>query len=149
MRNKGNVVFYINESNGLSSLDPAFAKDLANLNVCNQIFNGLVQLDSNLKVIPSIAKSWTITDQGKIYTFSLRKDVRFHDHPVFKEGLGRRVVASDFQFSFNRIVDSTSVSPGSWVFNYVKKEGENYAFYAPNDSTFIIELKEAFAPFLG
>ena len=95
-------VFRLNESNGLSSLDPAFAKDLANLNVCNQLYNSLVQLDSNLQIQASIAKDWAISPDGKIYTFTLRSDVFFHDSQSFPKGKGRRVVAGDFVFSFLR-----------------------------------------------
>lgn len=142
-------VFHINESNGISSLDPAYAKDLSNLNVCNQIFNGLVQLDSNLQIQSSIAKDWAISSDARTYTFLLRQDVFFHDHPVFPNSKGRKVVASDFVFSFNRIVDEHAVSPGSWVFNSVKKKDDSYAFLAPNDSTLLIELEKPFAPFLS
>ena len=104
-------VFRLNESNGLSSLDPAFAKDLANLNVCNQLYNGLVQLDSNLQIQAAIAKDWFISPDGKTYTFLLRSDVFFHDSKSFSKNKGRRVVAEDFVFSFHRIVDDKRVSP--------------------------------------
>ena len=143
------TVFRLNESNGLSSLDPAFAKDLANLNVCNQLYNGLVQLDSDLQIQPSIASDWTISDDGKNYTFSLRTDVFFHDSQAFPQAKGRKVVAGDFVFSFLRIVDEDAVSPGAWVFNAVKKVNNTFAFSAPNDSTLIIELEKPFAPFLS
>ncbi|RLD39472.1 MAG: ABC transporter substrate-binding protein [Bacteroidetes bacterium] len=143
------TVFRLNESNGLSSLDPAFAKDLANLNVCNQLYNGLVQLDSNLHIKAAIAKKWTISPDGKTYTFTLRSDVFFHDSKAFPNGSGRKVLAKDFVFSFLRIVNEQSVSPGAWVFNMVKKNANNYAFFSPNDSTLIIELKKPFAPFLS
>ena len=52
-------IFRYNESAGINSLDPAFAKDQANIWVANQIFDGLVQVDSQLNVMPSIAHSWT------------------------------------------------------------------------------------------
>lgn len=146
---QGKSILYLNESNGISSLDPAFSKDLANLNVCNQLFNGLVQLDSLLHIQPAIAKSWTISNQGLRYTFNLRTDVYFHNSPAFQSGTGRKVVSNDFVYSFNRLLDPHSVSPGSWVFNAVKKENQQYAFEAPNDSTLIIELAKPFGPFIG
>lgn len=142
-------VFRLNESNGLSSLDPAFAKDLANLNVCNQLYNGLVQLDSNLQIQAAIAKDWAISADGKTYIFTLRSDVFFHNSQAFPQAKGRRVVAGDFVFSFLRIVDEKAVSPGVWVFNSVKKDKDTFAFSAPNDSTLIIELEKPFAPFLS
>lgn len=143
------TVFRLNESNGLSSLDPAFAKDLSTLNVCNQLFNGLVQLDSNLKIKPAIAKDWAISADRKTYTFSLRSDVYFHNSKAFPQAMGRKVIADDFVFSFLRLLDDQVVSPGAWVFNSLKRDENTYAFSAPNDSTLIIELKESFAPFLS
>ena len=58
--NEGKTAFRYNEANGITSLDPAFAKDLSNIWVCNQLYNGLVQLDENLKIKPAIASHWTI-----------------------------------------------------------------------------------------
>lgn len=146
--NQGRV-FRLNESNGLSSLDPAYAKDLANLNVCNQLYNGLVQLDSNLQIQAAIAKKWFVSPDGKTYTFILRSDVFFHDSKAFSKNKGRKVVANDFVYSFKRIVDDKQISPGAWVFNAVKRKGDEYAFKAINDSTFTIELEKPFAPFLS
>lgn len=140
-------IFRYNESANISSLDPAFAKDQAMIWANAQLFNGLVQLDSNLNIQPSIAKSWTITNEGKTYTFIIRDDVFFHTHPLFKGK--RRVVAKDFVYSFNRIVDEKTASPGAWIFNIVSKENNKYSFLSPNDSTLIINLKTAFSPFLG
>jgi peptide/nickel transport system substrate-binding protein len=142
------TVFYINEANNISSLDPAFAKDLANLNVCNQLYNGLVQLDSNLAIQPAIAKSWSVSNQGKLYTFCLRNDVFFHDNIAFPAGIGRRIMAADFVYSFNRIVSDKLVSPGAWIFNQVEHQANIYSFSAPNDSTFVVKLENPFSPFL-
>ncbi len=141
-------IFRYNESAGISSLDPAFAKDQANIWACNQLYNGLVELDNNLNINPCIANEWNITENGCLYTFILRKDVCFIDNKCFNN-TKRRVTAYDFEFSFKRIVDEKIASPGAWIFNYVKKESNNYAFKALNDSIFQIKLNQAFPPFLG
>jgi peptide/nickel transport system substrate-binding protein len=141
-------VFRYNESSGVFSLDPAFAKDLPHIWACNQLFNGLVSLDDKLNIIPSIASSWNVSDSGKLYTFSLHNDVYFHDNQIFN-GKKRKVVASDFVFSFNRLLDTKLASPGSWVFNSVKRDSNGYSFKALNDSVLQIELNEAFPSFLG
>lgn len=141
-----NSVFRYNESSGISGLDPAFARTQSLIWPVYQIFNGLVEMDNELKIIPSIAKSWEIVNNGKTYNFYLRRDVRFHDHPSFPGGKGRRVTASDFVYSFERIITPQTLSPGSWVFSHVDKEN---SFVALNDSTLQINLSEAFAPFLG
>ncbi|MGB1032302.1 MAG: ABC transporter substrate-binding protein, partial [Flavobacteriales bacterium] len=141
-------VFTYNESNGISSLDPAFARNLENMWAVNQLFDGLVELDANLKVEPLIASSWDIQDSGLTYVFHLRDDVFFHPSIAFGEDSTRQVVASDFQYSFNRIVNPATASSGKWVFDLVDFENSN-GFESPNDSTFVIHLKQAFSPFLG
>jgi peptide/nickel transport system substrate-binding protein len=147
-QNEKRTVFKYNESAGISSLDPAFAKDQSNIWAINQIYNGLVQLDDSLNIEPCIAKSWVISDSGITYTFTLRKDVYFHDLEMFKN-IKRRVVASDFVYSFNRILDEKVASPGAWVLNNVKKTTNRFEFNALNDTTLIINLNEPFPPFLG
>ncbi len=144
-RNEGLSIFRYNESAGITSLDPAFSKDLANIWACNQVFDGLVKLDDKLIVSPSVAESWSISDDGTIYTFKIRPDVFFHSHHCFPEGKGRKVTAFDFEFSFYRIMDPSLASPGAWVFNNVADSG----FKALNDTTFQITLDQAFMPFLG
>ena len=136
-------IFKYNESSGVYTLDPAFSKDLATVNIANQIFNGLVQLDNNQNVTPSISKKWNISDDNLTYTFSLRNDVYFHDHHLFPFGKGRKVVASDFEYSLNRLIDIKIASPGAWVLSNVD------TFYAVNDSIFTIKIKKPFPGFLS
>lgn len=142
----GKAIFRYNESAGITTLDPAFAKDQALIWATSQIFNGLVRLDSNLNIEPCIAKRWTVSDDGKTYTFTLRDDVYFHKNPLFKSiDSTRKVTASDFLFSLNRILDPDVASPGLWIFSNVADNG----FDAPDDTTFIVRLKEPFAPMLS
>jgi len=142
-------VFRYNEAANITSLDPAFARDQSIIWATNQLFNGLVQLNEHLMVESCIAQHWEISKEGLIYTFHLRKDVFFHDSPVFPGNKGRQVVASDFVYAFNRILDPKIASPGAWVFNIVKEENGSYDFKALNDSTLIITLSKPFPPFLG
>ncbi|MDP4267893.1 MAG: ABC transporter substrate-binding protein [Bacteroidota bacterium] len=145
------TVFRYNESAGITSLDPAFSKDQANIWAVNQIFNGLLQLDDNLNIKPCIAKKWDISPDGRIYTFHLRNDVFFQDHKLFKNGKGRRVVASDFLYSFRRLLDPKIASPGAWIFNNLNtsENKDDFNFKVLDDSTFLIKLKQPFPPFLG
>lgn len=142
-------IFRYNESAGITSLDPAFAKDQANIWAVNQLFNGLVQLSSDLHIQPCIAKSWRISDDGLTYTFTLRGDVFFHDNPCFPDGEGRRLIASDFVFSLRRLADPQMASPGAWILNDVAEADGHKQVSCPDDSTLIIRLKRAFPPFLG
>ena len=71
IKNKDLKVFRYNEHANITTLDPAFAKDLRTIWVTNQLFNGLVQLDEKLEVQPDIAKSWTVSNEVKTYEFHL------------------------------------------------------------------------------
>ncbi len=140
---KDHEVFRYNEHSNITSLDPAFAKDQRNIWAVNQLFNGLVQLDDSLNVQPDIAKKWNISEDGKLYTFTLRDDVFFHEHQLFGEKKTRKVIAKDFEYSFHRLLDDKLASPGRWTL-------QNVAYFeAKNDSTFIVQLKKPFPPFLG
>jgi len=141
-------VFRYNESKGITSLDPAQARTMGNIWATNQIFNGLVQLDDRMEVQPCIAKRWEIDEEGKVYRFILQDDVVFHDHELFAEGKGRKVVASDFEYSFKRVLNDKTLSPGRWIFNAVDVEKEG-GFKAINDTVFEVYLNKSFPPFLG
>lgn len=142
--NSDKQIFRYNESAGIATLDPAFAKDQAIIWGCTQLYNGLVRLDGQLQPQPAIAKSWAISPDGKTYTFILRQDVCFHKSPLFNTPDSTRcVTASDFCYSFQRILDPRVASPGRWVFGNVA------SFQAPNDTTFVIRLRQPFSPFLG
>ncbi|MDO8897859.1 MAG: ABC transporter substrate-binding protein, partial [Bacteroidales bacterium] len=141
-------VFRYNEASGVVSLDPAFAKDLPHIWVCNQLYNGLVALDEDMNVVPSIAKTWKIEDEGLTYTFYLRNDVLFHENEVFENGK-RIVVANDFVYSFNRLTDPKLASPGSWIFNYVQKKDGKPDVLAIHDTILQIRLEKAFPAFIG
>ncbi|MBJ6118391.1 ABC transporter substrate-binding protein [Pontibacter sp. BT310] len=147
------TVFRYNQPEALSSLDPAFARNQANIWATTQLYNGLVELDQELKIGPSIAKSWEVSEDGRTYSFVLRDDVYFHDHEVFKGGKGRKVTAQDVAYSFKRIIDPATASTGAWIFNdkvLTDKNGaiSDTAFLAVNDSTFKIYLNEPFIAFL-
>ena len=168
----GLAIFKYNESAGILTLDPIYAKDLPHIWACNQVFNSLVAFDDKMNLVPMVAKSWDISEDGLRYTFYLRDDVRFHEDTCFfvqsafrqvqrpslievpepVEGptaKSRFVTAEDFVYSFNRVVDKTLNSPGLWIFSSVKHDGDHYAFTALDDTTFQIELSKPFPPFLG
>jgi oligopeptide transport system substrate-binding protein len=141
------TVFKYNDLAGISSLDPAAAKTFENIWAVNQLYNGLVEMNDSLVVKPSIASSWEIINNGKTYLFHLRNDVFFHDHEFFNEGKGRKVIASDFVYSFNRLLDAKVSSATSLLSNI--NTSSKPGFEAINDSTFAIHLEKPFTPFLG
>ncbi len=146
----GHTVLRYNEDQNITSLDPVYARNQANIWAVSQLFNGLVELDDSLRVIPSIARSWEVTGEGTTYTFYLRDDIYFHDNPCFQEEMGRRVVADDFVFSLSRLVDPALNSPGAWIMNHVaRRDNGTLDVTAVNDTTLVIELQQSFPPFLG
>ncbi|WP_187261364.1 ABC transporter substrate-binding protein [Pontibacter beigongshangensis] len=149
----GKKVFKYNQPGALSSLDPAFARNQANIWAATQLYNGLVELDGELKIGPAIASAWDVSEDGRAYTFYLRDSVFFHDHEVFPGGRGRKVTAQDFEYSFKRIVDPKTASTGAWVFNdkvLTDATGaiSDTAFLAVNDTIFKVYLNEPFIAFL-
>lgn len=138
--------FFYNQTGGLESLDPAFARSLAIMWQVHQIYNTLVEVDTHLHTVPSLAHRWEIDSSGYIYRFFLRDDVYFHDNEAFAGGKGRKMNADDVVYSFLRIIDPATASSGAWIFND-KVQPEN-PFVAVNDSTVEVRLLQPFAPFL-
>jgi len=139
-------VFRYNQEGGISSLDPAFARDQANIRAVAQLFSTLVSVDENLNVQPQLSTHWKIMDQGKLYRFFLRTDVLFHQDPCFPGTSGRKLTAHDVVFSLRRLCEPSLASPGAWIFQG-KLAGDG--FYAPNDSVFELRLIRPFPPILG
>ena len=84
------------------TLDPARAGDVESATYIVEIFSGLLTLNKELKVTPDIAKEWSISQDGKTYTFKLRDDAKFHD--------GKAVTAKDFKYSIERAADPKTES---------------------------------------
>jgi ABC-type transport system substrate-binding protein len=140
-------IFHYNEQTGIASLDPALAKNQSIMWAIHQLYNTLVEVDSQLNIVPSISNRWEISDDKTKYTFYLRKDVVFHDDPCFENGKGRRMTAKDVEYSFKRIADRNTASPGAWIFN--GKVDSADGFKAIDDTTFQVKLVRAYQPILG
>jgi oligopeptide transport system substrate-binding protein len=79
------------------TLDPAGATNTASAEVMVEIFSGLTTIGLDMQVHPDLAESWTISDDGTIYTFHIRADARFAN--------GKPITAQDFKYSFERVAD--------------------------------------------
>ena len=165
---KGGGIFIANELENIRSLDPVGVNDVVSHHVSHQIYDGLIDLDTNLQIVPMLAKRWEISPDGLTYTFYLRNDATFHDNACFPGGKGRKFVASDVVYSFTRVLDPRTGSLGfDFYKNYVegakeyneevskatseKREPrlmEVSGYKALNDTTFQIKLKKSFAPFI-
>ena len=127
-------VFRFNEPAGIPTLDPAFAKDKSTIWAVQQLFEGLVMLDENNRIAPALAQQWSVSDDGRIYEFTLR-EAFFHD--------GTKVMAQDVVYSLNRLRDATVASPGSWVLDGVED------VHATHAGTVKITLSQPNASFLS
>ena len=85
------------------TLDPHLTSDTTSAGVVVEIFGGLVGFDINLQLIPDLAESWEISNDGLTYTFKIRDDAVFHD--------GTKVTAADFKWSLERAANPDTASP--------------------------------------
>ncbi len=124
------------------SLDSAQATDSASFEVIADCIDGLMQLDADGKVIPALAQSYEVSEDGKIYTFHLR-DAKWAN--------GDAVTANDFVFSWRRHCEESTKyayimgSTVACVKNadaVIKKEiaPEQLGVSAPDAKTFVVEL---------
>ena len=131
------------------TLDPALSLDMYSTTMIQQVFDGLVQFDKDLNVIPAIAKSWKISPDGLIYTFYMREDIKFHN--------GREVNAKDFVYSFTRVLDPNTKSHSSDFFTrilgaqeYIDQKAKAVKGISALDKyTIRIILSKPYAPFIN
>ena len=90
---KRDNIFRLNFSDP-PTFDPALVTDTTSASIIVEIFSGLVTLNKDLEIIPDLAESWDISDDGKKYTFNLRKGIKFSN--------GDPVKASDFKWAIER-----------------------------------------------
>jgi len=134
---------------GPITLDPATAMESSSAMYILQLFSGLVRLDENLNVIPDIAYNWDKSEDGKIYTFHLRENAKFHD--------GKPVTAGDFKYSWERALNPAtgSMTAGTYL-NDIKgaddilkgKTTQLTGVTVINDHTLQVELDSPKAYFL-
>jgi ABC-type transport system substrate-binding protein len=85
------------------TLDPHITTDNRSGAIVNEVFGGLVTIDPKIQITPDLAEGWDISSDGRVYTFRLRQDARFHD--------GKPVTAEDVRWSLERSVDPLTESP--------------------------------------
>lgn len=96
----GKTFIYCSEGSP-SSFNPQFVTDEPSKVPANAIYNRLIELQPGTgKLVPRLADSWTISKNHLVYTFKLRKDVKFHTTSYFKPT--RNFSADDVLFTFNR-----------------------------------------------
>lgn len=116
-------------------LDPHITNATATRNMLENVYDTLVAFDSSLRIVPALAESWTVSEDGLVWTFDLRDGVAFHD--------GDPLQASDVVFSINRIKDPAIASPRADDFAVVA------SIEAPDAGTVVMTLSEPFSPLLS
>ncbi len=109
---KGDFIVY-GMNGDASNLIPALASDSASSTVNSRIYNGLVKIDKDLNLIGDLAESWDISADGLIYTFHLRKNVKWHDGAPF--------TAKDVMFTYQLMIDPKTPTAYAEGFLQVKK----------------------------
>jgi peptide/nickel transport system substrate-binding protein len=143
------MVFHYNEDESVTTLDPAYVKSQSEIWVVSQIFNGLVDLNPQLQVVPALSDHWEISEDKKIYTFHLRRDAQFCFPDFGGKVTHRRVNSRDVAFSLSRIADPQSASPGAWIFADKIDSNLSQVFVPLNDTVFQIHLLRPVASLLN
>jgi ABC-type transport system substrate-binding protein len=129
------------------SLDPALSTDVPTGRVVGYLFDGLTRFTPDAKVIPALATSWDVSPDGSVYTFHLRRGVRFTDGTPF--------VARQVASSWRRVLDPKVRGGRGWPLypilgakEFADGKGTSIpGIVTPDDSTVVVTLKEPFAIF--
>jgi peptide/nickel transport system substrate-binding protein len=132
---KQDVVLHIGLNADPPKLDPHQSTALVDRQVFQSLFDKLVDFDKDLNVVPDLAENWKISDDGKTYTFFLRKDVKFHDGTPFN--------AEAVKYNFDRMMDPNFASPRKSEINSIDK------VTVVDEFTVKLELKQPFAGLLA
>lgn len=112
-----------------ASLDPAFDYDFVSGLAVSSITEGLLKFcENDTKLCPNLAESWTVSPDGKTYTFRIRQGVKFHD--------GSTMTVDDVVFSLDRIRDKKLASYVAWMLAKVAD------VKAPDASTVVVTMSE-------
>ncbi|MBW4022198.1 MAG: ABC transporter substrate-binding protein [Proteobacteria bacterium] len=126
----------------LETLDPAQATTISDFRILSSIYEGLLRFKSGtLEVEPALAKSWTISPDGKTYTFKLRDDVTFHD--------GTKFDASAVKFNLDRVLVKGAPFSDTGPFPFVFILGPITSTEVIDPTTVVIHLSQPYAPMLN
>lgn len=129
------------------SLDPALSTDVPTGRAVSYIFDGLTRFTPDAKLAPGLATNWDVSPDGKVYTFHLRRGVKFHDGTPFG--------ASQVLHSYERVLDPETRGGRPWPLYPIAgarafadgKAKRIRGLAAPDDSTVVITLDTALAIF--
>lgn len=131
------------------SLDPALSTDITTGIITALMYDNLIQFGVGSEILPGLAESWTISEDGIVYTFNLRRDVEFWD--------GSPLTVTDISYSFERLLLPETRSPQTWLLSPIQgsddymqgKANTIQGIRRISDYKLQISLETPFAPFLG
>ncbi|MED4268746.1 peptide ABC transporter substrate-binding protein [Geobacillus stearothermophilus] len=109
---KKEQVLNLLETSEIPSLDPALATDQVSFIVLNNVMEGLYRLGKDNKPVPGVAESYTVSEDGKTYTFKLRQDAKWSN--------GDPVTAHDFVFAWRRVLDPKTKAEYAYIMYDIK-----------------------------
>lgn len=112
------LLFRYNEASGISSLDPAFARDQAHNWVIRQLYTTLFETDSTGQLRGLLAAAWGTTPDGLRGGIRISRNFAAHDDPCF-EGQTHYLNAHDVAASLQRLKNPATASPGAWLLETV------------------------------
>ncbi len=142
------------------SLDPQYASDEASANVIRNLYSGLMDRDSDGNIICRNAENYTVSDDGTVYTFTLRDDNYWFFDENGDDAISDEecfpVMADDYVFALKRVLDPRMQSPYAFEFSNIKGardpetgqiSDENAEIYATDMKTLVIVLEKPDAEF--
>lgn len=104
-------------SDPVETLDPLQILYSSDWKVASNIFESLVAFDTNAKVVPELAESFSISADRLKYTFKLKDNIYFQDSPCFKNGIGRKLNSFDIRYTFERLANPKNNFPNWQMIN--------------------------------
>jgi len=158
--------FKIGYVDNLKNLDPLFADNIATFRTLTLLYEGLFSLDENGEPQPQLASTYEVSEDSLTYSFTIHKNIFFHDNEVFSAGVGRRLVSTDVKYAFERTAHLNVPPLAAELFMNI--EGYELFFneqrhvydpsnrilngaagiQTPNDSTIVINLENPDPDFL-
>ena len=136
--------------NTINTLDPNVASTVDAARIAEQLFSGLVELSPEFDLVPVLARSWELSEDGRQYIFHLRRDARWSD--------GTPLTAHDFEFSWKRVLNPATRAVENVEYLYDLKGARAYhqgrgpvdevGVQAVDDFTLRVELTEPVGHFL-
>lgn len=137
----GEKVLRLNNGSEPKSLDPSIGFDQVSWDPLNNLMEGLTRLDENHQAQPATAEKWDISEDGKTYTFHIRKDAKWSN--------GDPVVAEDFVYAWKYMLNEETASEAAFLayfiegaeeYNSGKGSADDVKITAEDDHTLVVKL---------